>query len=124
MGSFYTSLVANLLPSGVSEAIRDNDCPKVYVPSTGRDLEVVEPGVAFQTAELLKYLRRGRKDIPAGELLHYVLVDSARGVYPGGVDAEAVRALGVKLVDASLVDDKDPERLDPKALAGVLASLV
>ncbi|MCF8033170.1 MAG: GAK system CofD-like protein [Desulfarculaceae bacterium] len=124
MGSFYSSLLANLLPEGVSRAIRDNACPKVYVPSTGRDPEVVEPGVAFQTAELLRYLRQGREDIPAAEVLHYVLVDRDRGVYPGGVDEDAVRALGVRLVDASLVKQQDPERLDPEALAGVLASLV
>ncbi|MCB2225033.1 MAG: GAK system CofD-like protein [Desulfarculaceae bacterium] len=123
MGSFYSSLVANLLPAGVREAISANACPKVYVPSTGRDPEVVEPSVAFQTAELLRYLRQGQ-DIPAGELLHYVLVDRDQGVYPGGVDAEAVEALGVRLVDAPLVNPQDPERLDPEALAGVLASLV
>lgn len=124
MGSFYTSLVANLLPAGVSEAIRANSCPKVYIPSTGTDPEVVTGGVAFQVAELLRYLRGDGGPVPASELLHYVLVDSRRGVYSGGLDRKAVEALGVRVVDLPLAGDPAGRRLDPEALAAVLGSLV
>jgi CofD-related protein of GAK system len=36
VGSFYTSLLATLLPGGVGEAIAANDCPKVFVPIPAR----------------------------------------------------------------------------------------
>ncbi len=124
MGSFYTSILANLLPRGVSAAIRVNDCPKVYIPNTGRDLELPQGGVAFQVSELLSYLRRDDPDVPVSELLHYVLVDSRQGRYPGGLDTAEVRSQGVRVVDVPLVNEKDPERLDPEALASVLLSLV
>lgn len=124
MGSFYSSLVANLLPQGVTPAIRANGAPKIFTPNTGRDLEMVEGGVAFQVAELLRYLQGSEDRVPVGELVNYVLVDSKRGIYPGGLDKAAVEALGVKVVDAPLASEEEPERLDPEALAGVLLSLV
>ena len=35
MGSFYTSVVANLLLKGMGDAIARNPCPKVFVPQYG-----------------------------------------------------------------------------------------
>ena len=124
MGSFYTSLLANLLPRGVSTAIRRNDCPKVYIPNTGKDLEMVGGTVAFQARELLAYLQSNQPVVPIRELLHYVIVDSRGGSYPGGLDLAAIRDLGVKVVDAPLASEENPQRLDPEALAAVLLSLV
>jgi 2-phospho-L-lactate transferase/gluconeogenesis factor (CofD/UPF0052 family) len=34
MGSFYSSLIANLLPKGVGKAVSRNPCPKVFIPNT------------------------------------------------------------------------------------------
>lgn len=39
MGSFYSSIVANLLPGGVGTAVAANPCPKVFVPNTVPDAE-------------------------------------------------------------------------------------
>lgn len=39
MGSFFTSVIANLLPRGVGSAVAANRCPKVYVPNTLADVE-------------------------------------------------------------------------------------
>lgn len=40
-GSFYSSVVANLLPEGIVHAVANNPNPKVYVPSLGRDPEML-----------------------------------------------------------------------------------
>ena len=39
-GSFYTSMLANLLPKGVGLAIAANGSPKVYIPNLGQDPEI------------------------------------------------------------------------------------
>ncbi|MEW5912457.1 MAG: GAK system CofD-like protein [Thermodesulfobacteriota bacterium] len=124
MGSFYSSIVANLLPRGVTAAIRANQCPKVFIPNTGQDKEVLGGDVAFQVQELLRYLRASDPQAPTADLLHYVMVDSRRGSYPQGLDKPAMAALGVQVVDAPLAGGEDPERLDPEALAAMLLSLV
>lgn len=52
VGSFYSSLLASLLPSGIGEAVAANPCPKVFVPNTAPDSEALT-GVAQRVAELL-----------------------------------------------------------------------
>ena len=41
MGSFYTSVLSNLLPDGVGRAVAAARCPKIYIPNSGRDTEAV-----------------------------------------------------------------------------------
>ena len=36
VGSFYSSLIANLLPRGVGRAVAGVNCPKIYIPNTLR----------------------------------------------------------------------------------------
>ena len=39
MGSFYTSVLSNLLPDGVGRAVAAARCPKIYIPNSGKDTE-------------------------------------------------------------------------------------
>ena len=39
IGSFYSSVVANLLPDGVGKAVAANSCPKVFIPNPTHDPE-------------------------------------------------------------------------------------
>ena len=57
MGSFYSSLVANLLPSGVGDAICGVRCPKIFVPNTYPDPELRGLDPTRQTEILLSYLK-------------------------------------------------------------------
>ena len=41
IGSFYSSVIANLLPDGVARAVAENDCPKIFIPNTGVDKEML-----------------------------------------------------------------------------------
>ncbi|MDI6797935.1 MAG: GAK system CofD-like protein [Desulfatibacillaceae bacterium] len=123
MGSFYTSLIANLLPKGVNEAIAANQCPKIYIPSTGNDPETLGQSLTDQVRILLQYLL---KDAPegtkTGDLLNFVLVDSKNGVYNSPVDAGQIEALGVKVVDMPLVSGQSAPEIDPQILCEVLLS--
>ena len=124
MGSFYSSLIANLLPQGVAEAVAGNDCPKVYIPGTGHDSELVDETVADTTEILLEVLKRGAPGVGTGDLLSYVLIDSKNGQYARPVDSDRVRGLGVEVIDADLAPEFNDYRLDPGKLAGALLSLI
>ena len=52
-----------------------------------------------------------------------MLVDEKRGAYPGGLDKDAVAALGVEVVHCPLVSDESAPYFDPELLAPVLLSL-
>ena len=123
MGSFYTSLLANLLPVGVGAAVSKANCPKLYIPNSGIDPEQRGLSVADGVAMLLKFLRRdaGSQTDPF-RLLNTVLVDSARGSYPDGIDAEGIRAQGVALRDIPLVQPGNYQRHVPELVAQVILS--
>jgi CofD-related protein of GAK system len=125
MGSFYTSLLANLLPVGVGAAVSKAECPKLYIPNSGVDPEQRGLSVADGVARLLRTLRRdaGPQTDPA-RLLHAVLVDSAHGSYPGGIDAEGIAAQGVAIRDIPLVQPGNAQRHVPDLTARAILSAV
>ena len=124
MGSFYSSIVANVLPDGVAEAIRANRCPKVYVPNMGVDPEQLGMSVADCVETLIGYMRRGLStDAPAPELLDCVIVDSKSGAYAGPLDLERIGGLGVGIVDTDLTGGSAGGRIDAGRLISVLLSL-
>jgi CofD-related protein of GAK system len=125
MGSFYTSLLANLLPVGVGAAVSKAECPKLYIPNSGIDLEQRGLSVADSVALLLRTLRRdaGLRTEPA-RLLNTVLVDSAHGSYPDGIDAEGVTAQGVALRDLPLAQPDNVQRHLPALVTqAILAAM-
>lgn len=122
IGSFYSSVVANILPQGVGKAVAENTCPKVFVPNTGHDPEALGLGVADQVALLRQYLT-GSGAPEEADTLGYILVDSRRGEYPGGIDTAALEKLGVTVVDCPLVTDESAPLLDGERLAAMLLSL-
>ncbi|MBD3170279.1 MAG: GAK system CofD-like protein [candidate division Zixibacteria bacterium] len=124
MGSFYTSVIANLLPAGVGRAVAANNCPKIYIPNTGTDPECYGLSTAEQVKVLIEYLK---KDCPAGtrveKLLNFVLVDRAGGDYPGEIDTQSIESRGVKLIDCPLVSSESSPYLDEKILVPILLTL-
>lgn len=109
MGSFYSSIMANLLPDGICEAISKSPRPKVYIPNLGQDPEAI----GLSTTELAKRLAA---TIP----LSHILVDSEHGVYPGGLDVPTLSELGLNVCDAPLVTDSSQPYIDPVLLAKTL----
>ena len=123
MGSFYTSLLANLLPAGVGAAVSRAECPKLYIPNSGTDPEQRGLSVSDSVALLLRTLRRDAgQQTDAARLLHTVLVDSARGCYPDGIDAEGILAQGVALCDLPLVQPDNVQRHIPELVTQAVLS--
>lgn len=125
MGSFYTSLVANLLPAGVGDAVKDAECPKVYVPNSGGDPEMKGLSVAEAVSVLFRHLDRGcARPAPREALLNFVLIDSRNGAYGGPIDHQKIRRFGVEIIDADLTTPESRPRLDPTKVLRNLLSLV
>lgn len=124
LGSFYSSVVANLLPEGVGSAIKSNGCPKVFTPNTGNDPELKGHSLTDQINKLLYYLRKDDiKNIAIGDVLNFILVDSVNGIYPGGVDKNEINKLGIQVIDCELISEESAPYLDPELLSKALLSL-
>ncbi len=123
-GSFYSSLMANLLPQGVGDAVAATGCPTVYIPNLGHDPEQRGLSVAEQTARLLAALESGcTASCPRERLLRFVLVDSKGGRYDAPLDMAAIRRLGVEVVDARFARQENPAQADSRQVAELLLSL-
>ena len=124
MGSFYSSLIANLLPRGVGDAVSSLECPKIYIPNTGTDPEAHGLDPNRQTEILLSYLKADAPErIENRQVLTAVLVDRERGNYAAPVDAGRLSALGVEVIDYPLVTETSAPLIDPGRLAEALLSL-
>ena len=123
-GSFYTSLIANLLPRGVSKAIASNDCPKIYVPNLGRDPEQTGMTMESSIQTLLHYLRaEAGAHGDTASFLNFVMIDSSNGDYPDRVSRELLDELGIQLIDTKLVSKNSAPYYDPELLVSALLSL-
>ncbi|AWB65928.1 GAK system CofD-like protein [Saccharobesus litoralis] len=125
MGSFYTSLLANLLPEGVPQAILHNENPKVFIPNLGVDPEQIGMSLQHAIETLISALSKTfKRKVKANRLISFVLLDSKNGNYPGGVPFEYIQKQGIQVIDVSLVDKQNPNIYDNQKLVAALLSLV
>ena len=120
VGSFYSSLVANLLPRGVGRAVAACPGSKIFIPNLGEDPELLGCSLACQIEALLRPLLADAPGARPSELLSLVLVDREKGQYPGGLPEKLLRSLGIALAHFPLVQ---PER-SPLAQPGALAKAI
>ncbi len=124
-GSYYSSILANLLPQGVGSAVAACESPKVYIPNLGNDPEQV--GMTFEQS--VRYLLTTLRS-DAGEqcrdnrLLNFILIDSCNGFAPDDHSANLLREAGIEMIDLPLVSDKSAPYYDNDLLASALLSLV
>lgn len=123
VGSFYSSIIANLLPAGVGEAVSQAPCPKVFIPNTFADPECVGLSLAGQIRVLLRHLRADNPDtIAIGDVLNFVLLDPAVR-YPETKNPEReLASLGIQIIKTPLTRG-DAGALDPNLLCQALVSL-
>jgi CofD-related protein of GAK system len=113
MGSFFASILSNLLPRGVGKAIMERKCPKVYIPNTGTDTEMSGYTLDECVALLMQMVRDDCVDSTTGnspyqnkDILNFVLIDTVNCEYCVPVDRKAIEDLGVVIIDVQLVDDR------------------
>lgn len=125
MGSFYSSVIANLLPRGVGKALSRNPCPKVFVPNTGdRDPEQYGLDLSEQIERLVSYLRQDDpKSISTGDVLNFVVIDRERGGYRGNIEEKEIRRSGAEIIDCPLISQRSHPYIDEMLLIPVLLSL-
>ncbi|MFP4428067.1 MAG: GAK system CofD-like protein [Desulfovermiculus sp.] len=120
MGSFFTSLLAQLLPQGVAASIQDTQCPIVFVPNTYPDPECLGLSVQDQIELLLRHMHHGaQRKSPK-----YVLMDTFLDRYSGPVNTHLLCSREVEVIQTPLVTSASAPAIDPDCLVQALLSLV
>jgi len=121
-GSFYTSVLANLLPRDVGRTIAGRRVPKIYVPSLGDDPEAPGMTLSDRVAALLNALRMDAgPSCASSDLLSAVLCDVAAVSDKEARRCEAEHDLPV--LRLPLARAGRPGRYDPETLCDLLVSL-
>ncbi|MEO2094725.1 MAG: GAK system CofD-like protein, partial [bacterium] len=95
MGSFFGSVLANLLPRGVGSAVLASEQPRVFIPNAGEDPEMRGYSLAGCVEKIAELVGRdANRQVAPREAIDWVLIDS-RGVrYGSELDKERLEALG------------------------------
>ena len=122
MGGFYSSLLCQLLPEGIGRSIARARCPKVFVPSMGRDPEVIESSMSRLVEQLLSAIQADAPDAAVEDMLNVVLIDSKDGSYDMNPGKERIHELGVDIADVTLAGEDG--WICPDKLSAILLSMV
>ena len=123
-GSFYTSLMANLLPSGVGSAVAGNDCPKVYIPNRGRDPEQIGLNAGAAVDRLLGCLRADKgRNTSSDKFLNFVLLDDREKSPMADLPEKFLKERGIQAIRTRLVTRESAPYYDPELLVSTLLSL-
>lgn len=127
-GSLYTSILPNLLVKGIVEEIKKSDALKLYICNV-----MTQPGetdnytASDHARAIINHCGRGVFD--------YIILNNqkgtqelrkkyeAEGAYPVVIDEQALKNLGVKVIEADLLKKESYLRHDPEALAELIYNL-
>lgn len=124
-GSFYSSVIANLLPKGVDRALAKNPSPKVYVPSLGTDLETLGMTLVDQIQVLNAHLSGTLEPLSyKRSSIDFLLFDSQL-LRVSTDQIERLRdEMGIQIIDLDLApENADTQRYDDVKLAEALLGL-
>ncbi len=123
MGSFYSSVIANLIPSGVGMAVSANRCPKVYIPNTVTDPEQHGMNLYDTVTSLLQYLGNDLKHTERKNLLNFIIIDSKNTEYPFELRISDIQKAGIEIIDTELVTRESHPFIDSGLLINTILSL-
>lgn len=122
IGSFFTSLLANLIPEGVSDAIAGNPNPKVFIPNPAGDPEQSGMSLVDVVDTLLSYAgNHCRKNI--NQVLNYIVLDSKNIIYPGKLNLNDFILRDIQVIDTTLTTNSSHPYINPELLLNTLLSL-
>ncbi|MGB0944505.1 MAG: GAK system CofD-like protein [Marinomonas sp.] len=101
-GSFYSSVLINLVPEGVAEAILANPNPKIYIPNLGNDPEQYGLTLLQQVETIIRFVHKGENEQGSLGALDFLLIDEKLS-YTG---LNEIEALGVTIIRADIADEK------------------
>ncbi len=125
VGSFYTSLIANLLVSGVGQAVSRTSCPKVFIPNPFPDSEQHGLSLYDSVETLLRYVKKTSTNNAAVDaFLNFMIIDSRSGAYRRPHKLSKIRDMGIQVIDIPMITGSSRPRIDEAVLCEVLLSLV
>ncbi|MBU0759632.1 MAG: YvcK family protein [Candidatus Omnitrophica bacterium] len=124
-GSLYTSVVPNLLVSGISERVAKSKAPKVYVCNV-----MTQPGetdnytafdhlntiVAHTQPDIINYCIVNTGKVPQELLKKY----EDEGSYPVLADSDRIIEKGYKVIEVNIVNTTDYVRHDSKKISKII----
>jgi CofD-related protein of GAK system len=120
-GSFYSSLLANLLPEGVGRSICQNPNPKVYLPNLGTDPEQQGLPLMERVKRLVSTVMADTKMAGPFSALDYLLLDDSYNY--GELDNELLSGLNIVVIRTPLITEKQ-HKYDERLVAKALLSFV
>ncbi|RBP81164.1 GAK system CofD-like protein [Marinomonas rhizomae] len=120
-GSFYSSLLANLLPEGVGRSICQNPNPKVYLPNLGTDPEQQGLSLMERVKRLVSTVMADTEMEAPYSALDYLLLDDSYNY--GELDSELLGGLNVVVIRTPLITEKK-HKYDERLVAKALLSFV
>lgn len=120
-GSFYTSLVANLLPVGLGSAIAESSAPKVWIPNLGEDPEQLGMTVEAALRILISTIQRDAPHADPRDCVTHVVFDQSVA-YRGGIPEALLAHWGVQAVATTLLG-AESARYCPDRLSAMLCML-
>lgn len=121
-GSFYSSIIANLLPDGMGKAIAGAHCPKVFIPNLCGDPELLGHDLQAQITALLHCLTT-KNSLNEQDVLNFLLLDTHDELYNGRIPVEWLAARNIQVIRTPLVTPSSLPYMSPELVAKALLSL-
>lgn len=121
-GSFYSSILANLLPKGVGKAIAANNGPKIYIPNKGVDPEMLGMSLDDAVAKLLDIVMRDNDEpVSTKQIISHILLDESDPGVNNKLDQEYWLRQGIQVVRSDLAGEES-KYYDNEKLLQILLS--
>ncbi|EWH11552.1 hypothetical protein DS2_03550 [Catenovulum agarivorans DS-2] len=123
-GSFYSSLITNLLTDGIGQAISQSQAKKVYVPNLTQDPEQFGMSLFDCITTLLEYLTKHLDHkVSVSSVLSTILLDKSAQHQLTPAQYQQLSKLGIAVEILPLVSEKSAPYYDPHRLSQALLSL-
>ena len=123
-GSFYSSLITNLLTQGIGKAISQSKAKKVYVPNLQNDPEQIGMSLFDCIQTLISYLTQElTQDTAANTVLDTILLDRSAQKQLTAEQYQQLSELGVAVEILPLVSEQSSPFYDPHRLSQALLNL-